>query len=34
MKVGLIALLLAGIIGLKVVTHEHGGDSRKEGEVA
>ncbi|TGV30267.1 QacE family quaternary ammonium compound efflux SMR transporter, partial [Mesorhizobium sp. M00.F.Ca.ET.186.01.1.1] len=23
-----------GIIGLKVVTHEHGGDSHKEGEVA
>lgn len=34
MKVGLIALLLVGIIGLKVVTHEHGKDSRKEGEVA
>ncbi|EJL43016.1 multidrug resistance protein SMR [Brevibacillus agri] len=33
-KVGLIALLLVGIIGLKLVTHEHEGDAHKEGEVA
>lgn len=32
-KVVLIAVLLAGIIGLKLVTHEHE-DPRKEGEAA
>lgn len=33
-KIGLIALLLVGIIGLKMVTHEHEDHPRKEGEVA
>ncbi|RNB83090.1 QacE family quaternary ammonium compound efflux SMR transporter [Brevibacillus nitrificans] len=33
-KIGLIALLLVGIIGLKLVTHEHDDQPRKEGEAA
>lgn len=34
-KVGLIAVLLVGILGLKLVTHEQGGDHPgKEGEAA
>lgn len=33
-KVGLIALLLVGIIGLKLVTPEHEDHPRKEGEAA
>lgn len=33
-KIGLIALLLVGIIGLKLVTHEHEDHPRKEGEAA
>lgn len=33
-KVGLIILLLVGILGLKLVTHENEGGRSKEGEVA
>ncbi|MGG1662420.1 DMT family transporter [Brevibacillus sp. NRS-1366] len=33
-KVGLIALLLIGILGLKLVTHENEDKRSKEGEVA
>ncbi|RNB60275.1 QacE family quaternary ammonium compound efflux SMR transporter [Brevibacillus gelatini] len=33
-KIGLIALLLTGIIGLKLVTHEQEEDSHRKGEVA
>ncbi|MFP3390868.1 DMT family transporter [Brevibacillus sp. SIMBA_040] len=33
-KVGLIALLLVGILGLKLVTHESTEPQRKEGDVA
>ncbi|GED67840.1 multidrug resistance protein YkkC [Brevibacillus reuszeri] len=33
-KVGLIALLLVGILGLKLVTHENAEPHRKEGDVA
>ncbi|QRG68389.1 DMT family transporter [Brevibacillus choshinensis] len=33
-KIGLIALLLIGIIGLKLVTHDHEDHPRKEGEAA